>query len=737
MDQLNPSTVIQNNLQQEEESPLYQGLRYYAIFIRPYLWLYAVAPLLMLIGALIYVQTLTPQFRATSQLHISSGDLGLIDVRGVSDPTAPRLGDAFINTQMLLIRSKEVIDRAYGQVSADAPALPHNCSLPEVSRVPGTMLVNVSVTSSDAEMATRMANTVAEAYIETTKFRQSKISTTGTELLRNQLEELKKSREAAVEEMLQFKAEKGIYNLQESYNSLLSQINALNGVIADAQVQESELQTTMHAIEENRANAVKMMPFIAPQGVGNTTNISTFKTMELTHAMALPELLRNYNEGHSVIQTHHKVMEMIKQAGESEVDLLIEGLRLQYQRAQKRTEILNAQIKELNARLFELDRISNDYLNRENACTSLEDNYRKIVNRINEINLSEGISGPSDLSIFMMSPAVKPDRPFAPNKKKTCGVALLLGLAMAGAVSFVLASLNNSVKDTESLLRMLGPLPIFGNIPAFNAPEEEILKTSGREGIDEAFRNIRTALNLSASTRGNKFYAVSSCLPGEGKTFASFNLARSFALDNQKVLLVDTDLRRPRLHKLLQPMFPERPDQGISNILIGDCDYKQVVRRHPDLKMDLIFSGPIPPNSAELLGSPRLNQFLDAVKQDYDIIIMDTQPMLDLADTYILAAHNVPVLLTSRIYSTPLSVYRLLAQRLHTVKLSLAGLLPNLVDVPAKSLNYYYGHSRYGYRYKYGYYYHYGYGEDNPNETNTKGGRRQKKGKPDQPPDAK
>ena len=198
--------------------------------------------------------------------------------------------------------------------------------------------------------------------------------------------------------------------------------------------------------------------------------------------------------------------------------------------------------------------------------------------------------------------------------------------------------------------------------------------------------------------------AISSAFPGEGKTFVSFNLAKSFAMDNRRVLLLEMDLHRPRLWKLLSSVVTKKPEKGVSNILIGDCDLKSVIVHVEEFNLDIAFAGPIPPNAAELLGTKKLADLLAEAQTKYDCVLIDTPPILAVSDTLIIASQNVPLLLLTRLYTTSMPALRHLRDRLASVNLRLAGLLANNADVPKNS---YYSSGDYSYRYGYGYGYGY------------------------------
>ncbi len=689
----------------EQDSILNMLMNIWGVYVRPYLWLFVFSLILFSVGGVIYLQTTVPLYRSTCQLHIHNQDLQVVSFRGIDDPNF-QSGATFLKTQMLILQSREILDRAHKLVGGTSTAL-SSCSAPQVAHVPGTLMVDLSISSPDPESAAQMANTIAEVYLESVQKRKVNISFTGVNLLRDQLEEIHKSREVAVNELLQFKEEHGIFSLSENYAAIISQINALTNTVTEAKLEEIELATTLQSIRENRANAARLMPYLAPQEGSAGSNLSSIKMLYFTHQTSLPSLLAQYNEGHTAVQTHHKVSELLTAAQESEVDLSIDGLELRYSRAKNKAAVVAGQVEELQAKLVALDRVAGDYEMRKATCDSLDNTYKTLINRINEIKISDATKTSDTSSIFIVSPAVKASVPFYPNPQNIFRVALGLGLAVAALLAFILASINNKVTSIDEVNALLGNrLPIFGNVPLFETQEQELLLSTGEDPIDEAFRNIRTSLNLSMLTRENKVFAISSAIPSEGKTFMTLQLARSFARDKKKTLLLDLDLRKPRMHKLLANFLPKNTAaRGLSNVLLGDCKLADVVITLPKFGFDVALAGPVPPNPNELLSSGCLPELLREAQEQYDLVLIDTAPILAVSDTLIIASQAVPLLLCSRLFRVTRPILRHLRDNLQQVNIQLAGLIANNVDTPKNSYGRY---SSYGY--KYGYKYGYGYG---------------------------
>ncbi|MBQ7175889.1 MAG: polysaccharide biosynthesis tyrosine autokinase [Victivallales bacterium] len=734
-------TAAQNAVPQvlddaSEENVLQTALKYFYMYVRPYIWLYPASVVLFVLAGFIYLQTITPLYRSHTRMHISSNKLQTLNVSGINDPTYGGSGNAFINTQVILLGSRDILKPARASLGAAGEATDY-CSAPSIRVVQNTNLVDISIDSANPELAAKMCNAIANSYMEYMLNRRVVISNTGVDLLRDQLKGIQEKRNEAMNELLKFKRDNSIFDLRQSYASLVGQMSSLNKEVFEADMDVEELEMSLQEMRENRDTAVIMMPYLLPSA-RDGGNISSLKNMLLSHEMTLPQLLTQYSKEHIAVKTHFEVSDMIKKAEEREVDICMKGLELRKARALKRKIRLEAKIKDIEKKLAELDKLGGEYNMREATCNSLDATCKMLVNRINEIRIADSTTKTDEYSIFVVEPAVAAKMPFYPVRSKVLLMMLAAGLAYAGLLSFVLVSVNNKITDIAQVTSAFGGnLPVMGHIPCFNESEDDILKSNGETYVDDAFRNVRTSLNLSRIMRQNKIMAISSSIPSEGKTFTICNLARSFARDGKRTLLVDMDLRRPRLHKLLKDYLPENSmKRGMSNVLVGDCKMSDIIIPIKELGIDVALCGPIPPSPSELLNGPVFDKMLEEARNIYDLVLIDTPPLLSATDTMILVSHNIPLLLVVRLFALTRPMLMHMVETMRQMNLHPSGIIANNVDVPS---NYYSSYGGYGYGYgygyggykygKYGYKYGYRYGGGANDKDERKGNENKGKGK--------
>lgn len=235
--------------------------------------------------------------------------------------------------------------------------------------------------------------------------------------------------------------------------------------------------------------------------------------------------------------------------------------------------------------------------------------------------------------------------------------------------------------------------------------DKVILGDNAAFGAVEAYKIARTNIMFAlAAESGCRKIIITSALPSEGKTTGCINLATTFAQTDAKVLVIDADLRRPRVHQYLG----EKSGEGLADLLAGFAEIGDVIRYHEQLDFDYIPAGHIPPNPAELLSSPRMRELLEEVGSVYDYIFLDTPPVTVVADVLVMAKFVSGVLVVTKQKQTPHEMLKKTVSALQFAHAKILGFLMN--ESPQKSRVY-----RHGYKYgkKYGYGYGYGYGEQN------------------------
>jgi tyrosine-protein kinase Etk/Wzc len=261
--------------------------------------------------------------------------------------------------------------------------------------------------------------------------------------------------------------------------------------------------------------------------------------------------------------------------------------------------------------------------------------YNALLNQLMKIDASQGFNA---RTISVSEPAILEPEPVYPKKVKGLVVAAFVGLALGLGIAFFFEYIDDSIKLAEEVERDL-QLPFLGMIPAAQWNPDDLsvhrldkLKQQG--GVAESYRVVRSAIIFSTPREKLRSMLVTSAVPREGKTTTCVNLAIGFSQVEDRVLLIDADLRRGEIHKY----FGFEKDKGLADILLGEATAEEVIKRGDVAKLDVITCGSYPANPAELLLGWRLKEFLDWAYKHYDRVVVDCPPVMGIADSAILGS---------------------------------------------------------------------------------------------------
>jgi capsular exopolysaccharide synthesis family protein len=300
-------------------------------------------------------------------------------------------------------------------------------------------------------------------------------------------------------------------------------------------------------------------------------------------------------------------------------------------------------------------------------------------------------SGDSPVRIGVADRPDVPDSPSAPQTTRNVALGALVGLVVGAALALLRARLDRSVKDQEETAAVAGA-PVIGTVLRdASLDRQHTIDRVGNSRTAEDYRQLRNNLQFLSVDEPPKVIMVSSALPSEGKTTVVINLALALADANRKVVVVEADLRRPKVTRYLGLVG----GVGLTNVLTGSAQLEEVVQRYGSGDMSVIAAGPIPPNPGELLASSHMAALIDKLRGENDYVIVDAPPLLPVADSSGLAVHMDGVLLSVRYGSTRRDQLQNAAATLERVGAKTLGVVLNIVPAKAQAA------SAYGYGYSY------------------------------------
>jgi capsular exopolysaccharide family len=406
---------------------------------------------------------------------------------------------------------------------------------------------------------------------------------------------------------------------------------------------------------------------------------------------------------------------------------VLAGLQAQLQSAKKREEQARASYMSEVA----LSNQQGQAATRLTTLTQAIETSRSLLNtyvqRQKELELAISSSSPDNINVS--SRAITPSVPIGPQRNRNIIIAFLISLAAGIGLAFLIDYLDDSVRNSDDVGRHLG-LPTLAMIPHSNTSEKKRgvggLLTAGKNGssngissvtsstalitlednrsaMAEAYRHLRTSLLFSSAGKPPQTILVTSSQPSEGKTTTAINTAITLAQAGADVVLIDCDLRRPRLHQ----HFSLPNTTGLTNYLSGDRNTENLLKSYPGLpKLKIITSGPIPPNPAELLSSTEMKNLLQFLKTSFNHVIIDSPPAISFTDAAILSTLTDGVVLVAMAGKSSIHLMRRFKQRLANIGARIYGVVLN--GIKPSSIEYGY----YGYGYTYNYY-------DSPDDDET------------------
>jgi succinoglycan biosynthesis transport protein ExoP len=577
-----------------------------------------------------------------------------------------------------------------------------------VKRVPNSRLMEVSFESTDPQLAAQILNAHLDNFIEQNYKSKYDATMEASRWLEGELSELRIRMKQSEDARIAYEKQNQIWTLDDKSNITTQRLSDLNKELTDA---ESDALKKRALYEYATSGDMDAVPQLRDSAV-----IQEMQRHRSDLQVQYTEAVNQYGPNFpKVLRLQAQIKELDDQITRERKGIIVQ-LRSDYDEAKARMELLSQRLDQQKAETNAMSEklVQYNILKREaDANKSL---YEGLQTKLKEAGISVGLKSSN---IRVVDPAMVPSTPARPAKARNIALAFLVGLVGGVGLALLREYLDNTVKtpdDVETLARLpsLAVVPAFGD--SANAGRKAgILKGGSTNGYDkrielvaqhlpksqmsEAFRALRTALLLSQPDRPPQVILVTSALPREGKTTAAANLAVTLAQLGDKTVLVDADLRKPGVGRVLN--LASGKYAGLSSYLAGVSTLDLVTVQHPAIpNLAAIPTGPLPPNPADLLSSHRLTEAISELRLKYKFIVIDSPPVMAATDAVILSVQTDGVLLVVRSGETPKEAFTRTRDLLTSVKSHILGVVLNAVDSSAP--DYYYSYRYYPYSYGYG-----------------------------------
>ena len=539
-----------------------------------------------------------------------------------------------------------------------------------VSPIANSRLVDLKFTSTDPQLAADMANAHAKAYIEQNLEYKFSASKDATDWLSERLGEQRKKVEESEAALQKYKEEHDAVAVEDRQNIVVQRLGDLNSAVTKVKTARIEKEAQYNQLKSIQGTpAVESFPAVVANDY-----IQKLKSELGDLQRQQAQLSEKYGDRHPEMIKIRSAVQSTQAKLDLEVSKVVQSVQAEYQAALAQERSLVGALDSQKGEALSLNRKGIEYsvLNRE--AESNRQIYEALLQRTKET----GISGELKASnIRVVDTAEVPRWPILPRRQTDLTTAALSGLVLAVGLVFLFEYFDNRIKSPQEMRAHLG-LSFLGMVPAIDATGTSLVSGAVPPHFAEAIRNVRTNVLFSSAHEGVRTIVVTSAGPGEGKSLFSANLSVSLAQAGQRVLHVDADMRRPRVHEIFE--FSQEP--GLSNLLVGDCKPSEAVRKVTGVPgLAVLPAGMIPPNPAELLGSKRFDEYFATLSEHFDYVIIDSPPVLAVADASILANTASGVVFVVGADQTSRHAARAAIDQLHAVQAHVIGAVLNRVDL--------------------------------------------------------
>ena len=725
----------------------------------------------MLIAAGLVCFLMTPQFKAESKLEILKQDTGGLSVGangapsdGSSDPLDFNMT---LQTQLAVLNSDVLAWQVMKElklvgtdgekpelplIDTDAPPEPVEVSGPppdkdaaralkqfksrlKVKDIAGTRLIAVSYMDPDPTMTAKVVNQLVADFIEYNFQVRYKATTKATEWLGRQLVDLKSQVEKSQQRAAQLQKESGIFGQDEHNNIVITRLEQLNNQLTSAEADRVIKENVYHLSRSGNPELIAGMLGSQPErNMSEAANpaslLNSLRQQEATLSAEYADASSKYGPAYPRLIQIKEKLGSVRSSIAAELGKVASRAKNEYELAAEREAAARKAFTEQKATAAQMNDKASDFLIAKHEAESGRVLYEHLLEKLKEAGVLAGLHSSA---LHVLDPAKVPTVAARPNVPLYLGFGGLAGLFLGLLSVFVAEAVDRSMRDVRAI-EITTHWPVLGVIPDARLIPKAGLKTLkastreapkgardvlllgfGNPAVAEAFRAVRTSLLLSRLDESSKVLMVTSGMPQEGKSFVSLNLAAAFSCNRARVLLVDADLRRGTLSRVLN----QHTAIGLSDVvggipkidshlsssqtLLGDLEPSAAYRQIEEVPgLTFMPAGECSHHACEFLGSQQMSTIIESWRDQFDYVVIDTPPAVPVTDAVVLSRKVDSVIVVVRFAVTTQPCIQRTIRLLRDVQAPRPGVLVNAMDLRSPEFYHYYGF--YGV-----------YGQDNPN----------------------
>ena len=652
--------------------------------------------LLTIVTGTAYTLMMPNKYTATTQLEVREDAM---DVDPFYDRQASRIGynPFFLMTQEKIMRSRPVLmevirnlnlQRVWGaELNEDKSPIVPELALRILSRSlrveqdRDTTLMNISVTTEDPKRSAEIANEIANVYRDRRLNAKRREIQRAIDAMANEVRKQQERVEEAEAELERIRQERGIALIGRGQMGIRVEATRLNMLENERSAARVEMLVRKARMDQLEGLEGEKLMDAAAYIVSDPTLLGIRQQL-IDSQVSLQLMLKNgvMGENHPDVMRLKGAVEELRRQLNSALDGLKAGLRADYEVAREKFAALDEELARIKA--SDIESVAENYLPFDRAERNVavqRDILTALRARITQTGIEVEVPR---TSVEVIEEAEPPERPSSPLVVLNIFLSVVLGLLAGIGLAFFVEYLDVSIKTVDEVEKYLG-LPVLAVIPQQSRPLSEAGQASGQS---EAYRGLRTSLALLAREGNLKSFATISGGVGEGKSTTLFNLAYVCAEQGSRVLIIDSDLRRPVQHKMVG--LPNRT--GLVNVLTGEMTPDAVVQESGVPNLWMMTSGRLRRGSLGIMNGPRLRAVLDALKDKFDMILMDSPPILGVTDASIIAGEVDGVLLVVQYRKYPKIISQRGKRMIENAGGRMMGAVLNNINIMRDDYYYYY-----------------------------------------------
>lgn len=694
-------------------------IRNYIRIAQRWRWVILGLTVLALFLGLVITLLMTPRYTSTSTIEIAREAAKVTDIQGV-EREASIADQEFYQTQYGLLRSRSLSERiatrlrlvddpaffdmfdfdpgddpAFALTNGRYPSAGRDARRRQASEIlldnlsiePTRMsrLVAIAFTSPDPSFSAKVANSWAENFIETNLERKVQATSYGREQLQRQLADYKARLDESQSQLVAYATNQQIINLP-------AQSDGAGNRTQERPLVADQLAALSTALTEAVAERIRIEARARQRGVSEEAlenqAINNLRQRRAELSAEYNQLLVRFEPGYPAAAAIRSNIERLDEAIQREEGRVTSSMQGAYRAAVQREQVLAQRVEQLKGDFLDQRRRSIQYNIYQQEVDTNRALYDGLLQRFKEIGVAGGVGVNNVAIVDRGEPAVKPS---SPKLLLNLFVALAAGLLLGAGAALALEQLDEAIADPAEVERRLG-LPLLGSVPrSTDLSPQEALQDRKSDLVD-AYMAVQTNLGFTTEHGIPRSFAVTSTRPAEGKSTTALALATTLSRGGRKVILVDADMRSPSIHQF----GGVDHDRGLSNFLSGDDDIASMTFAMQDLGFTAMSAGPLPPNAAELLTGNRFELLLQRLLDSYDHVIIDSPPVMGLADAPLISSHVEGVIYVVESHGIRSTMVKTALARLASANVRLFGGVLTKFDVKR---------SQGGYGYEYGYEY--------------------------------